>query len=123
MWRALLGLRLAGRRYGGLWALPGGHLEPGETARQAVVRELAEELGVRAELHPDGPAATSMIGAVQRSVWLVAAWQGRPSNHAPEEHAELRWFAAEELAGIPLAHPQDGALIARVLRAGASPSG
>jgi 8-oxo-dGTP pyrophosphatase MutT (NUDIX family) len=32
---------------GGCWATPGGSLEPGETHRQAVIRELREELGIR----------------------------------------------------------------------------
>lgn len=34
----------------GVWSLPGGHIEPGETARAAARRELAEETGVMAEL-------------------------------------------------------------------------
>lgn len=33
----------------GMWALPGGHVDQGETARAAAVRELAEEAGVYAE--------------------------------------------------------------------------
>lgn len=32
----------------GQWALPGGHVDPGETSRAAAVRELAEEAGVYA---------------------------------------------------------------------------
>ncbi|MFC8044600.1 NUDIX hydrolase [Nocardia sp. NPDC057353] len=36
-------------RNAGQWALPGGRLEPGETARAAALRELHEELGIRAE--------------------------------------------------------------------------
>ena len=40
-------LRRAGTgRADGCWAPPGGHLEPGETPRQAAVRECAEELGL-----------------------------------------------------------------------------
>jgi ADP-ribose pyrophosphatase YjhB (NUDIX family) len=34
----------------GLWSLPGGHIEPGETAAAAALREVAEETGVAAEL-------------------------------------------------------------------------
>jgi 8-oxo-dGTP diphosphatase len=34
----------------GLWSLPGGHIEPGETAANAALRELAEETGIVAEL-------------------------------------------------------------------------
>jgi 8-oxo-dGTP diphosphatase len=35
----------------GRWSLPGGHIEPGETARDAAVREVAEETSVEAAIH------------------------------------------------------------------------
>lgn len=34
----------------GLWSLPGGHIEPGEAARDAALREVQEETGVEAEI-------------------------------------------------------------------------
>src|ERR671922_1793664 len=43
----LLGKRSASRAdYPGVWDVPGGHCEPGETPEQTLVRELQEELGV-----------------------------------------------------------------------------
>ena len=46
--RLLLVQRPPGRSGAGRWALPGGRVEPGERVRDAVVRELAEETGLRA---------------------------------------------------------------------------
>lgn len=34
----------------GLWSLPGGHIEPGEMARDAALREISEETGIEAQL-------------------------------------------------------------------------
>ncbi len=46
-------IQRARKPYFGLWSLPGGRLEPGETAEQAAEREIMEELGLRVwRLHP-----------------------------------------------------------------------
>ena len=44
--RVLLDQRPAGKPHAGWWEFPGGKFEPGETPRAALVRELAEELGI-----------------------------------------------------------------------------
>lgn len=89
----------------GLWDLPGGVVEPGESELDALARELREELGV--EVSPDAVAHLARVVAgpdddpVSVSAWLVGEWQGTPANLAPEEHDLLGWFDVEELPPSP----------------------
>ena len=55
----------------GLWSVPGGRMEPGETQEQAVVRELAEETGLRVQ--PVRPLGTVRIDG-DGVVFLVTDW-------------------------------------------------
>lgn len=45
--QVLIGQRLVGKPYAGWWEFPGGKFEVGESAAQALVRELDEELGIQ----------------------------------------------------------------------------
>ncbi len=84
---------------GGAWCFPGGHVEPGETARQAVVREMAEELGI--EVIP-----TRRIGAIRvaESRYILVAWRVRHVAGtfvlAEREVTEMRWLPITEIGGI-----------------------
>lgn len=99
----LLGRRALHKRVcPGLWDIVGGHVEAGETAEQALVRELGEEIGVV-------PEAMSRIGslslvdgteAYELHVFRVDAWTGEPVL-ADDEHSELRWFTVAEAAALP----------------------
>ena len=89
----------------GVWDLPGGVMETGESELGALARELHEELGVQVST-----ASASHLGRVTAgpaaepallSAWLVQEWQGTPANVAPEEHDQIGWFGLAELPPPP----------------------
>jgi 8-oxo-dGTP diphosphatase len=87
---------LAARRVADGWEFPGGKVEPGESAEQAAVREIAEELGCVVEL--TGwlePVIEIREGLVLRvaTARLVA---GEPVPR-PGEHDAIRWLTNDEL--------------------------
>jgi 8-oxo-dGTP diphosphatase len=86
---------------------PGGRIEPDETAEQALVRELKEEMDIdvnEADLEPFGTytatAANHPGQQVHMQVFLVKKWQGeiKPAN----EVEELRWFTSDLPADIEI---------------------
>lgn len=106
------------RAYPGVWDLPGGHVETGETELAALTRELREELGVQiatgSATHLCRQDAGSGGESVRLSAWLVGEWQGTPTNVAPDEHDEIRWFRPEEFP--LLAHERLGTALAEAIR-------
>ena len=89
--------------YPDVWDLPGGHVEEGESVARTLVRELAEELGIRVP-SPGAPNEVVRAGEIEMHVFVVDRWEGEPRNAAEHEHDEIRWVTPDELAGLPLAH-------------------
>lgn len=121
--RILLAHRSPARRwYPDVWDLPGGHVEPGESGVQALVRELDEELGVTVVDGSCVPVSTLTltagdgVGDLRLSVWSVRRWSGTPVNRCLEEHDQLGWFRAADLARLVLAHDDYPALLGGLLR-------
>lgn len=106
----LLGKRDSKRAfYPGVWDVLGGHLEPDQSAEQALVRELREETGVTptawrslGEFREPLPGGD---GSVVLHLYAVTAWTGVPRNLSPLEHSEISWFAVEDACRLALAHP------------------
>ena len=86
----------------GRWELPGGKVEPGETPADALVREVAEELGCAIELTRWLPGEVA-IG--ERHVLTVAVARLLDGEPDPREHDEVRWLAADELDEVDWLEP------------------
>ncbi len=110
--RVLLARRPAGRHMAGLWEFPGGKVDDGEAPAAALVRELAEELGVMALV--DAPITFALHEEPDRRILLlfytVRITAGTPR---PIEGQELAWVAPAALPDYPTP-PADAALVARL---------
>ncbi|MFE9259031.1 (deoxy)nucleoside triphosphate pyrophosphohydrolase [Streptomyces sp. NPDC006879] len=94
------GLVLAARRsappeHAGRWELPGGKVELGETPREALVRELREELGVEVEPLERVPGQWPLRPGLVLQVWTARLAAGEP--RPLEDHDALRWLGPDEL--------------------------
>ncbi len=82
----------------GLWSVPGGRVEPGETDTQAVIRELAEETGLAVE-----PGA--LVGRVQRGHYSIADYRCTVIGgtlRAGDDATDAQWCDAAALDDLPL---------------------
>ncbi len=93
----LIGQRRDGGRHARQWEFPGGKLEPGETPRKALERELDEELGIRARIgaeitryeyqYPGRPT-------IQLKFYRVREFQGELTNRV---FRQIRWESPQRL--------------------------
>ena len=98
----LLAQRPEGKVYAGYWEFPGGKVEPGETVRQALIRELQEELGIT--VTACSPWLTRVFtyphATVRLNFWRVTAWEGEIGITAPLEHSAVAWQGIGQPAGV-----------------------
>ena len=94
--RYLLGKRPENGLLGGLWELPGGKVQPGETHQTALAREVREELGV--EVSVEGLVACVNHAYTHFKVTLNV-YKCRPLNGAAPiatSHTELKWVSPKK---------------------------
>jgi 8-oxo-dGTP pyrophosphatase MutT (NUDIX family) len=88
-----------------VWALPKGHIDPGEKGEETAIREVAEETGARGRslgklgdvrywFNWDGERVFKVVS------FFLVRYEGGRLGELPEEHrhevAEVRWLSLEE---------------------------
>jgi 8-oxo-dGTP diphosphatase len=109
--RVLVQRRPEGKPMAGLWEFPGGKVDPGETPERALIRELAEELGIETWGSCIAPAAFASEPLGDRHLILLLyvcrKWRGLPQALHGEE---LRWVELHGLDMPPADRPLIGLL-------------
>ena len=105
----LLARRPEGKPYAGYWEFPGGKVEPNESVRAALAREIKEELGL--EVTRAYPWLTQVFtyphAAVKLHFYRVTGWHGEPHPH---EGQLFSWERAESVSVTPVL-PANGPIL------------
>jgi 8-oxo-dGTP diphosphatase len=101
--RILIAKRPPGRSLAGLWEFPGGKVEPGESPEHALIRELAEELGIEIAAADVAPLTFASHAYpdfhLLMPLFLCRRWRG---TVAPHEGHELLWVKPAELVSYAM---------------------
>jgi len=110
--RVLLAERPAGKSMAGLWEFPGGKVKTGETPEAALIRELAEELGIDVPASCLAPftfaSHTYRDFHLLMPLYVCRKWSGAPTAR---EGQRLAWVRPARLADYPMP-PADAPLVA-----------
>ena len=101
--RVLIAQRPEGKQLAGLWEFPGGKLDPGERPEDALIRELAEELGITVRAACLAPLTFASHAYddfhLLMPLYVCRRWEGTPTGR---EGQKLAWVRPAKLRDYPM---------------------
>lgn len=101
--RVLIAQRPEGKAMAGLWEFPGGKVEPGERPEDALIRELAEELGITVKKECLAPLTFASHAYEEfhllMPLFVCRRWSG---TVADREGQAIKWVRAVRLRDYPM---------------------
>jgi 8-oxo-dGTP diphosphatase len=96
--KILIGKRPVGKTFENLWEFPGGKVKKNETAEQALIREIKEEINIDLSMNCIAPLAFSTYKNENINI-IILLFVSRNWNLEPicKFHNELKWVKANSL--------------------------
>ncbi len=89
----------------GMWTVPSGHVEKGETPIEAAIKEAKEEAGVTIQAHDLKFVHVHAVDDVYINLYFTAEkWEGEPYLAEPEKYSEVAWVKLTELPEDTIVH-------------------
>lgn len=107
--RILIAKRSLSKRYGGFWEFPGGRIEQGESAEDALIREIFEELNAPVSLDRVYPGYLYEYQSL-RAEFIPISGRITPEDIALQEHDDCRFISLSDITGYNLSPYDHGAV-------------
>jgi ADP-ribose pyrophosphatase len=113
--RVLISQRPEGKALAGLWEFPGGKVDAGESPEEALIRELAEELGIVVKAPCLAPLTFASFAYetfhLLMPLYVCRRWEGFVTGR---EGQAVKWVPPRDLRRFPMP-PADEPLVAHLI--------